>query len=324
MAPNIHPDKNIFFAFAGLIFPWLIGLNILFIITWILFEKKWAVLSIVLLVFSWSQCNKYFNLFRSSTISSEQNITISSFNLKQGYDIRGESSDKSDSFLNFLSQELESDIFAAQEVNKYVINLIASQKVFPYQHRIPGRGTIIYSKFPIVNSGQIDFNTKTNSCLWADIQSPYCTFRVYSFHLQSNNITKDANKVIDKGDLQDKETWSGVRKILGKYKRATRIRSTQAEMIQTHIKTCPHPVVLTGDMNDPPQSFVYNRISEGFTDSFLAKGFGLGTTFAGRIPSLRIDYIFADSNFEILEHRVIKKKFSDHFPIKAKIQCLVD
>ena len=58
--------------------------------------------------------------------------------------------------------------------------------------------------------------------------------------------------MIDKGDLQDKETWSGVRKILGKYKRSTRIRAAQAEMIQAHINKSPYPVILSGDMNDPP------------------------------------------------------------------------
>ena len=70
--------------------------------------------------------------------------------LKQGYDIRNKSSngkDKSVTFVQFLKQSFETDIFAAQEVSQFVSELINEQKIYPFQHRIEGIGAVIYSKF---------------------------------------------------------------------------------------------------------------------------------------------------------------------------------
>ena len=34
-------------------------------------------------------------------------------------------------------------------------------------------------------------------------------------------------------------------------------------------------------------------------DHFKKKGLGIGTTYAGALPGLKIDYIFADDNFKV-------------------------
>ena len=53
---------------------------------------------------------------------------------------------------------------------------------------------------------------------------------------------------------------------------------------------------------------------------FVEKGSGLGRTFTGISPVLRIDNIFVDNKFEVQQFLRIPKKLSDHFPIIADLQ----
>ena len=55
-------------------------------------------------------------------------------------------------------------------------------------------------------------------------------------------------------------------------------------------------------------------------NAFVKKGTGLGRTFSGISPVLRIDNIFVDKKMDVLQFQLIKKKLSDHFPIIADVQ----
>jgi endonuclease/exonuclease/phosphatase family metal-dependent hydrolase len=52
----------------------------------------------------------------------------------------------------------------------------------------------------------------------------------------------------------------------------------------------------------------------------LKKGFGMGRTFSGLSPTLRIDYIFADNHFKIKQFNRIVKNLSDHYMLVADVQ----
>jgi endonuclease/exonuclease/phosphatase family metal-dependent hydrolase len=54
-------------------------------------------------------------------------------------------------------------------------------------------------------------------------------------------------------------------------------------------------------------------------NAFAEKGAWLGRTFSGIAPTLRIDNIFADKRYEVLQYVRVKKKLSDHFPILADL-----
>jgi endonuclease/exonuclease/phosphatase family metal-dependent hydrolase len=42
----------------------------------------------------------------------------------------------------------------------------------------------------------------------------------------------------------------------------------------------------------------------------------MGITYAGHIPLLRIDNVILSDDFEVLDHRVIRERFSDYYPVK--------
>ncbi len=93
------------------------------------------------------------------------------------------------------------------------------------------------------------------------------------------------------------------------------MRAEQSEMIANYIKDSPYPVVVMGDYNDTPQSYAYRKIKKGMHDAFKVAGRGFGNTYAGELPSLRIDYIMYSNPMVSYQFKRLKPDYSDHFPI---------
>ena len=55
-------------------------------------------------------------------------------------------------------------------------------------------------------------------------------------------------------------------------------------------------------------------------NAFVAKGAGIGNTYAGISPTLRIDNIFVDPRFDVQQYCRIKRKLSDHYPIVTDLK----
>ena len=87
-----------------------------------------------------------------------------------------------------------------------------------------------------------------------------------------------------------------------------------------HSEKAPYPTVLMGDLNNTPFSYVFKKLSGNMQDAFLERGTGLGTTFVFDFYPLRIDYIFASNQFNVLDFEIIETTFSDHKPIMAGLQ----
>ena len=76
------------------------------------------------------------------------------------------------------------------------------------------------------------------------------------------------------------------------------------------------PVILCGDFNEPPLSYNYRQLQKaGFVDTFTKVGRGIKPTYAGKLPLLRIDYIWANKGVVPLNFKRCRFKASDHYPI---------
>jgi endonuclease/exonuclease/phosphatase family metal-dependent hydrolase len=186
-------------------------------------------------------------------------------------------------------------------------------------------GIIIFSKYPIVHKQTVSFypNDYNSIFQYVDIVKGEDTIRVFNTHLQSLRFSKENLKYIDKPTVEDEnKAIKESRNIIGKFKKGFLKRKVQADRIRAEIDKSPYPVIITGDFNDVPNSYAYYKIGKDLKNAFVEKGSGLGRTFSGISPVLRIDNIFVDNKMNVLQFNLVKKKLSDHFPIMADVEMI--
>ncbi len=271
----------------------------------------------------WNHFNGFVGLHFGSSKPDEHTINIMTYNtqkfpyMRAGY--RKIDGPKSKEIFQFMQTKGSPDILCMQEIDDFHVEPIMQYFGFKDSHKIRYYGSAIFSKYPILKKGKIVFDIKVNSCLWADIEINKQIIRVYSLHMQSNSVSNETEKVMAEGQFKEKETWSSIRSIFRKFKNTSKIRAHQSERIAQHIAESPYPVIVCGDFNETPQSYAYRLISEKYNDTFKIKGRGLGSTYAGSIPALRIDYILSDKKFKIISNHILKKSYSDHYPVLSSI-----
>jgi vancomycin resistance protein VanJ len=182
----------------------------------------------------------------------------------------------------------------------------------PPQNRV---GQAIFSKAPFLNIHAIPFVNTANGAFYVDIRYKKDTIRLFNVHFQSISLRPHEIKIpVSSKDFESPQK-DYYRMLFVKIRDAFKTRSTQEALVKQQAIKSPYKVVLCGDFNDTPQSFVYNQMTEKLDDTFLRTGFGTGTTFAGMIPLQRIDYILADPSVKTNNTRVIHVPGSDHYPV---------
>lgn len=180
-------------------------------------------------------------------------------------------------------------------------------------------GIAIFTKYPMIARGDVIFENQGisdfNFCIFADIIVRQDTFRVYNVHLQSIRLS-DPGSSTDQGLIASVQL--GIRKMSDAYGK----RADQARKVIEHMKSSPYPVTLCGDFNDTPISYTYHQFNKILTDAFLASSWGLGSTYIGRIPAGRIDYIFHSEKLECTNFKVHNVDYSDHRPVSCQLNFI--
>ncbi len=324
LAPWVNPAKIWHFTFLGLAYPFLLFGNIGFAIFWGMRRDRYALYSIGCILAGLGYFGGFFNLgFSEASSKSASEIKLLTYNIASLGNYGAAKAEKKAKlgvdFERFGKGIASPDVFCVQESQgEKLVELI--DKTFGFQQHFREKNNIIFSKYSFLNKGSLDFENTSNSCIWADLKTPKGTVRVYNVHLQSNKMSQTAEKITTKGDISDKETWQDIGFVLRRYKNAVAIRADQAQQVANHIAKSPHPVILCGDFNDPPVSYVYKLLSENRLDSFCEKGSGFGSTFAGNLPFLRIDYVLPNPKFKVLSHKVLHTELSDHYPVQVTLR----
>lgn len=325
-APVMNPYTYWQFGILGLIFPFMIFLNLFFVIFWLFRRKIYALISLVVIVMGWNAFSGIIGLkLPQNSDPDDKAIRVMSYNIRAlsklaNYPTKSFAENK-EKFTFFMEENKLPHILCIQESTMPNIKFIQSSMAYPYYFRYPGYNstTAILSVFPIENSGEVKFDKGNGDCVWADINMDNKMVRFYSVHLHSNTISVQADSLIKIDNIEKDKTLKGVEGMFQKYKFATRVRYQQAQKIKKHVDSSPHPVVLCGDFNDTPQSFIYHILSEGMKDTFKERGIGFGTTWAGNLPGLKIDYILADPSVSVISHDIYRRQFSDHYPITTTL-----
>lgn len=342
LAPYLNPQKWWFISFLGLAFPVLLVMVILFLIGWlVILRPKYAVFSAIALLLGIKSIGVFFAFHApgSFTVAKDSStLRIASWNVARFIEMRRNNNKGSQTRQKMMEliKEQNADILCFQEFFHSLdstwyqnIDYIRDHFNYPYwyySHDVDGdvhyTGSVIFSRYPIIDSGLIRYPRPTlpEALLHADIKVNNDTIRVYTTHLQSLQLGKgDYEKINEIENMKD-SILSNTKTIFSKVKRGITHRSIQADLISEVLEDCPYPVVFCGDLNDVPNSYTYFTIRGRMQDAFLKKGFGIGRTFSGLSPTLRIDYIFADKHFKILQFKRLVKNLSDHYMLVSDVQ----
>jgi len=311
LSPHIPPSTTWLFAIFGLGYPFILVLNILFFFFWLAIKPKYALLSGLILLLGFGALQRAIGF--NPALSEKADLSIMTYNIgKTRIDFHNKGKHKKIKQFKTFIQKNPADVICIQERLPRHLNIY--DKIFKGYELHPNDsdiGTAIYSKFPIVRSGNIPFNTKSHNATWADIMVEKKKVRIYSLHLSSNRVTNLTDDI--------KEIFDESKYILSKYNQHAKIRAKQLKKVLAHAAKCKHPVIINGDFNDVPQSYIYKMIDEHYKDAFRERGRGLMQTFIGRFIGLRIDFSFCSDEVKVINHDIIKTNLSDHYPLLTTV-----
>ncbi len=319
LAPKIFP----FLSVLSLIMPLFLILNGLFFIYWAIQFKRQIFLSGLVLLIGITFVNKFYKFSASNLPETENDFTIMSynvrlFNLFEWIDIKNVP-EKIQDFINGQNP----DILCIQEFssssNKIDLRVYKHKYILKSGNKIK-TAQAIFSKFPIIDSGDIIFPNSNNNAIFADIKKGNDTIRVYNMHLESLKISPDVTEIND--DVNE-INQSKTEKIVKQISSAFEAQQIQSDLIKMHKESCKYPILICGDMNNSAYSYVYRNIRGKLNDAFEEAGLQFGATYKFKYYPARIDYIFTDKSIKVKSFTNFSDfKYSDHTPIVSRLEVM--
>ncbi len=316
----VDPATGTAMAMLVYVLPYLLIGNVIMVIYWLVRRRWiWLCIPVVPLLCSIPYLGTIYQtgLFNSSSTSS--GLKIATYNVEAfGREITGF---KAEDILTEMRKQ-GVDIMCIQEYYETRGNKLNSESYktyFPYMAL--GRSDMaVYSRYPLGEPQIIDFGNTNNSGMWVDVNVNGRKIRIFNVHLETTGFNRALHNIA-------KQAASGthvednaiVRAIYGNYTRGMAIRARQADQVAREIENTEIPVIVCGDFNDVPYSYVYNTMLGDLVDGFKECGEGFMYTMRGRKFKVRIDYIFHSEELEGEAYYREDLNYSDHYPVFMKI-----
>ncbi|TQD35419.1 endonuclease/exonuclease/phosphatase family protein [Haloflavibacter putidus] len=314
--PYIPPETFPFLSILNLGIPILLVINLAFLLYWIIKLKIQFLLSFLVLLLGF---NHLLSLYRFSPEVNKDNapedFSLMSYNVRQFNRFQWIKNDTvPQSIINFIKKE-SPDIVCIQD---YYQKEAVDFSDYPYQYKAFKKhktanskfGQAIFSKFPIINKGDLNFPNTYNNVIYADLKVGADTIRVFNIHLESLKIDPSVSEL----QKEDSE------KLITRVGQSFRKQQLQTETLLKEVKQTPYKTIIAGDLNNSAFSYVYQKISEGFLDAFKVAGKGFGKTFVFDFIPLRIDVVLVEPDFEIKAFKNYNIQLSDHYPIMTRLK----
>jgi len=201
LSPYISPLANKYIPLLGLLYPAFFAINLMFFIFWIFSKWTYSLLSLCALLIGFSASQRFISFHSPKEIKSDKILNVVSYNVATGRKMRKESYDE---FYDFLSKDLAESVVFIQESSSKINSVLKQKWGEKNVVAIPERRASILTKYPVIETGSLDFNDRYNTCVWADISFQGDIIRLYSVHLKSNSVTLLAQKVRDNGEIAEK------------------------------------------------------------------------------------------------------------------------
>lgn len=340
LSPYVHPDTVEIIPFFGLVYPVIIIVALILGIIWAIKKSRWAFVMLGAIILGGNLHFRTLALGSEDEIPANANVfKVMSYNVRL-FDVYNQNLDEAkanrDSIIRYIVNE-NPDIVCFQEfyhqdkptrfVTRDTLTKLLGTKYTHerYSHKRINRqnfGICMLSKYEMIAQGDVmfeNFASTDNYCIYADIVKGKDTIRVYNIHLQSIKLQQQDYALFGENNKQSGDQKSTARLLFEKLTIAYPARAEQARRVVEHMETSPYPVVVCGDFNDTPMSYVYNQFNKTLIDSYRESCFGLGVTYVGKVPAGRIDYIFHSPNLASSKFKIQERAFSDHRAIQCQL-----
>ena len=329
-SPYIDPIEHSLLACTGLAFPVFLTINLLYLLFWVIFYRKYALLSLLGILLCWGAVRDYIplNCTQKKEIP-EDAIKLLSYNVMAYEHDKPHTKEEPNRILEYLANS-DADIICTQEAivntskrSQFLTdrNVREALKDYPYYARLQEERNAweCFSRYPILSKKKIDYVSRSNGSVAYEIKIGNDTLLLINNHLESNKLTSD-DKAVYKEMITDPEkekVKSGFKQLFSKIASAMAIRASQADSVAKYIRNSPHQyVVVCGDFNDSPISYTHKTIGESLKDAFVESGCGLGISYNQNGFYFRIDHILVSNNWDVFNCIVDKSlDNSDHYPI---------
>jgi len=326
-------------GFMMMSLPVLVIIHLAFLVLWLLISPRRAFVSILVLLAGLPFLKRTFHLGTSPSNSltttpdrpstsidsslSVLNYNVFSFGLNK--DRNGHSDVTVKQFSTWINQQ-NADVLCFQEYFSHGdmkdLEFTKFLRRNGYRHeaflmkktnRSSGEfGLAVFSKYPILASRDTLFSG-LNGLLQTDIIWKKDTIRIINVHLYS--MTLKLSQVVDGQDYDQKKHEA--KYAFRQLRRGFETRAQEIVSLEQWITDSPYPLIVCGDFNETPYSYVYGRLSRKLANAFEERGRGFGFSY-NRLPYfIRIDNQFYDpKRFKITGFKTLQEvPYSDHYPL---------
>ena len=331
----ISPSSFVFFSYLGLFFPFIFIGNLAVFSAWLLFKQwKQALIHLVFFCICGGSIYTYCPLHKKTKEIPEGAIKILTYNVMRFNEIKIDSQGDPPNIILKYIKESGADIVCIQEFgasksnNNFLMEktIMDALKKYPYHYHHPLKypyqgeafGLAIFSKFPILSTEKIPYESDYNGAFIAELDVNGKMVTLINTHLESNKLSEEerSNYYQMTKDMDSQSFDAFTQAMTKRLTPAFRVRAMQAKIISQVIRENKNPyTIICGDFNDTPISYSRQKIKGSLRDAFVDSGFGLGITYNRYRFLFRIDYILHSDNIRSYNCTVGDLKSSDHYPL---------
>lgn len=325
----MNPVSYHYLSLIGFAFPVMALADALFIPLWLIIDRPKTLLPLAALAIVWSPLREYapVNIDREPPKGSIKVMTYNT--LGMGMELATpEERERPSKVLDYIIHS-EADIICLQEYS-YLAGQDSLWNIVDsiYAHRDTivtnavctsvSETVAIFSKFPIIRKEHIPIYTRGNSLGAFVLDIGGKEVHVVNAHLETVGLSYADKALIDsikRMEMPVREIMPAAKRIVRKVKASAALRSPQADAVYAYISVHQgRSMIVCGDFNDHPLSYVHQTIQSSLTDCHRTAG--LGPDFTYPTMKVRIDNILCSRHWKPYRCRVDRSiTASDHYPM---------
>mgnify|MGYP002624741392 CR=1 FL=1 len=331
LAATVSPSRSIVPSLAAYGYLPLLAANVLMVVVWVMLKPWYSLISVAAVAARWMFVGLFVQVagLGGAPVKAEgaAEVRLMSYNvhLFRGRGAKAGSTDSvAQGFLR-LTDEWKPEVLCLQEFAlPKRVKVVDSLLVRGYNHYYATNtsakgmpyGTVVFSKLPITYVNRID-----GEKLLVELMCEEGRFRVCNVHMGSYHFDEADWQELDR--VKHGDVSASLKRTLDKVRSAVLDHEKAWEQkLRPIVEESRLPLVLAGDLNDTPASWLYHQIDRHLDDTFCERGLGVGFTYNGGFPHYRIDAIFHSKGLRTLAHKRVRSHLSDHYPVVATLELV--